>query len=295
MTSISYNLSGKVDSSLVEVLQRINQVATALGIRFFVVGAMARIIVLEYCHGIRPARGTRDLDIAVEVDGWDEFHRLSEELVATANFAATRDPQAFRAGSYRVDIVPFGGIADAQGKISWPSEHAVFMSTMGFEEAHECAMTLRLRDQPVLDIKVATIPGLALMKVISWHDCYPERPKDAEDLLLLMNHYAEAGNEERLYGKEDELLQAEGFDLVIAGIRLLGRDMAWIAKDPTGGVVASSILKDEIQEEQRYRLVQDMIKGARIFDEFSETLEKLKKLAEGFNEGFRKKNLHSSV
>jgi len=37
-----------------------------------------------------------------------------------------------------------------------------------------------------------------------------------------------------------------------------------------------------------------MIKGAKIFDEFSETLEKLKKLAEGFNEGLRKKNLHGS-
>ena len=48
MTSISYNLSGKVDSSLVEVLQGVHQVATALGIRFFVVGAMARIIVLEF-------------------------------------------------------------------------------------------------------------------------------------------------------------------------------------------------------------------------------------------------------
>ena len=103
MTSISYNLSGKVDSSLVEVLQRINRVATALGIRFFVVGAMARIIVLEYCHGIRPARGTRDLDIAVKVDGWNEFHQLAEGLVATGNFAATREPQIFRAGPYRVD------------------------------------------------------------------------------------------------------------------------------------------------------------------------------------------------
>jgi predicted nucleotidyltransferase len=294
MTSISYNLSGKVDSSLVEVLQGVNQVATALGIRFFVVGAMARIIVLEYCHAIRPARGTRDLDIAVEVDGWNQFHRLSAGLVATGNFTATREPQAFRAGLYRVDIVPFGGITGGQGKISWPPEHEVFISTMGFEEAYECAMTLRLRDQPELDIKVPTIPGLALMKVISWHDRYPERPKDAEDLLFLMNHYAEAGNEERLYVEEDELLQAEGFDLVIAGIRLLGRDMALIANDPTGEVV-TSILKNEIKEEHRYRLVQDMIKGARIFDEFSETLEKLKKLAEGFNEGFRKKNSHSSV
>lgn len=71
MTGISYNLSGKLDSSLVEVLQVVNQVATTLGIRFFMVGAMARDIVLEYCHAIRPARGTRDLDIGVEVTGWN--------------------------------------------------------------------------------------------------------------------------------------------------------------------------------------------------------------------------------
>jgi hypothetical protein len=48
-------------------------------------------------------------------------------------------------------------------------------------------------------------------------------------------------------------------------------------------------LNDEIEEQDQYRLTQDMIKGARIFDEFNETLEKLKKLAEGFNEGFHKK------
>jgi predicted nucleotidyltransferase len=288
MTNISFNLSGKLDSSLVEVLREVSHVATALGIRFFVVGAMARDIVLEFCHAIRPARGTRDLDIGVEVAGWEEFQRLSEGLLATGKFNATREPQAFRAGVFRVDIVPFGDISKGEGRITWPPEHEVSMSTMGFEEAYASAMTLRLSDQPVLDVKVPTIPGLALMKVISWHDRYPERPKDAEDLLFLMNHYAEAGNEERLYGKEDEILQAEGFDLTMAGIRLLGRDMAATANDKTGTAVAS-ILKNEIGEQDQYRLVADMIKSARIFDEFNGTLEKLKKLAEGFKEGLLKK------
>ena len=288
MTNISYNLSGKLDSSLVEVLREVNQVATALGIRFFVVGAMARDIVLEYCHALRPARGTRDLDIGVEVAGWAEIQRLSDGLVATGKFTATRELQTFRSGMFRVDIVPFGRIAEGRGKISWPPEHEMFMSTMGFDEAYESAMTLRLSDQPLLDVKVPTIPGLALMKVISWHDRYPERSKDAEDLLFLMDHYAEAGNEERLFEKENEILQAEGFDLVLAGIRLLGRDIAAIANDATGEVVAS-ILNNEVEEHDQYRLVPDMIKGARIFDEFNETLEKLKKLAEGFNEGFHKK------
>jgi hypothetical protein len=52
MTNISFNLSGKLDPPFLEVLRIVNQVAAALGIRFFVVGAMARDIVLEYCHGI---------------------------------------------------------------------------------------------------------------------------------------------------------------------------------------------------------------------------------------------------
>jgi len=69
MTSILYNLARKLDSSLVEVLQVVNQVVTTLGIRYFVVGAMARDIVFEYCYAIRPARGTRDLDIGVDVSG----------------------------------------------------------------------------------------------------------------------------------------------------------------------------------------------------------------------------------
>jgi predicted nucleotidyltransferase len=266
----------------------------ALRIRFFVVGAMARDILLESCYGIRPARGTRDLDIGVEVAGWEEFQRLSDGLVATGRFTATREPQTFRAGVFRVDILPFGGISKGGGKISWPPEHEVIMSTMGFEEAYESAITLRLSDHPLLDVKVPAIPGLALMKVISWHDRYPERPKDAEDLLFLMGHYAEAGKEERLYENENEILQAEGFDLVMAGIRLRGRDMAATANDWTGEAVAA-ILNHEIEEQGQSRLVTDMIKGARIFDEFNKTFEKFGKLAEGFNEGFHKKKLHSSA
>jgi predicted nucleotidyltransferase len=288
MTSISFNLSGKLDPSLVEVLRAVNHVATSLGIPFFVVGAMARAIVLESCYAIQPARRTLDLDIGVEVDGWEEFRRLTSELVATGKFVATREPHSLRANLYRVDIVPFGKISRDQKTISWPPEHEVVMTITGFAEASEYAMTLRLSNRPVLDVKVPMISSMALMKVISWQDCYPARPKDAEDLLFLMNHYAEAGNEERLYNEEVELLQAEGFDATLAGIRLLGRDMAAIASVAAGKDVAS-VLEAETTGPSRYRLVRDMIKGGRLNDPFNETLEKLKKLEQGYREGFHRK------
>jgi len=285
MSNISFNLSGKLDSSLVEVLRVVNEVAISLRIPFFVIGAMARDIVLEYCHSVRSARGTRDLDIGARVADWEEFRRLSSGLIGTGKFKETREPHAFLAGSYRVDIVPFGKISGQRKTISWPPAYEVFMSIEGFQDAHESAMILRLNDNPPLDLKVPTIPGMALLKLISWHDRYPERPKDAEDLLFLMDHYAEAGNQDRLYEKETELLQEEAFDPVKAGIRLLGQDIAAIVSHVTGEAL-SSILKSETGEQRRYRLTEDMIKAARLYDAFDKTLEKVKKLAQGFNERF---------
>lgn len=283
MRSISFNLSGKLDPFLVELLRVVSKEASSLGILFFIVGATARDIVLEHCHAIRPVRGTRDLDIGVEVAGWDEFRRLSTALVATGKFKATQEPHIFRSGGFRVDILPFGGVSADQRTISWPPDHEVYMNIMGFQEACEYAMTIRLSDDPVLDVKVPTIPGMALMKVISWHDGYPNRSRDAADLLFLMEHYAEAGNEDRLYGEEGDLLQAEGFDMTMTGIRLLGRDMAALAAEATREEVRS-ILNEETVEEERYRLVRDMIKEHRLFEKFDDILSKLLKLKQGLAE-----------
>jgi predicted nucleotidyltransferase len=98
-----------------------------------------------------------------------------------------------------------------------------------------------------------------------------------------MENYAEAGNEDRLYEDEGDLLQAEGFDLTIAGIRLLGRDMGAMATGATGREVRA-ILEVECGGNQRYRLVQDMIREERLRDRFDEVLAKLKKLHQGLIE-----------
>jgi len=286
MTNISFNLSGRISPYLVEVLRGVSREASSLGILFFVVGAAARDIVLEYCHAIRPARGTRDLDIGVEVAGWDEFQKLSDALVATGRFEATRELHRLKSGSFLVDIVPFGGVSPDGKSIVWPPDNQIYMNIMGFQEAYEYGLTIRLSEDPVFDVKVPTIPGMALMKVISWKDRYPERPKDAEDLLFLMEHYADAGNVDRLYDEETELLVAEGFDQTLAGIRLLGRDMAAMANKATGGAI-QAILDEETAENQRYRLVQDMVRGARLHDRSEEVLGKVEKLKQGFVERFQ--------
>lgn len=290
MTSILYNFSGKINPILVSILRIIQQETAARGMLYFVVGATARDLLLHHGHGLPIRRGTLDLDIAVEVAGWEEFQQLKDALIATERFTPTSQPQRLIYESFWVDIVPFGGISSENQTIRWPPDHQVIMNMMGFSEACSHGAIVRLSEDPPLDIRVPTIPGMALMKLISWDDDYPNRSKDAEDLLFLITTYADAGNIDRLFDDEPELLKQEGFDTTIAGIRLLGRDMADMADSATGAAV-QRILSKETDGQQRYRLVTDMAKGSRLHDSFDEMFAKLQKLTEGFIETSHGKNL----
>lgn len=119
---------------------------------------------------------------------------------------------------------------------------------------------------------------------MSWNESYPAQTKDAEDLLLIMNNNEDAGNLDRLYEEEPDLLQEEKFDTRLAGIRLLGRDIARIVDLETLRIV-QGILEEETGDQSRYRLIMDLIKGSTSFEEkFDETLEPFIRLKAGFSE-----------
>jgi predicted nucleotidyltransferase len=146
-----------------------------------------------------------------------------------------------------------------------------------------------LSSDPELDIKLASLPGLAIMKLISWKEKYPNRKRDAEDLLLIMNKYEEAGNTERLYEEDLPLLQEENFDTKLAGTRLLGRDMAKIS-DPRTVQILKGILDAETEEPSQYKLATDMIREAGVAEtRFDEILLQLEKLEQGIVEAGEKK------
>ena len=284
MNNILFNLSGKIEKPIVNALYTLKKVADSLNIPFFVVGASARDLILKHCYGIEPPRKTGDIDLGVEAANWQQFKELTESLIATGQFFPTKETQRFLCGVILIDIVPFGPITDDNKKISWPPEHEIIMSMVGFKEAFEYSITVRLSSDPVLDIKLSTLPGLAIMKLISWKDKYPERKRDAGDLLLIMNNYEEAGNSERLYGEELPLLQEEDFDARMAGIRLLGRDMAKIS-DPQTFRIIKSILDGEIEDVSQYKLVSDMIReSGSLQARFGEILSRLEKLRQGIIE-----------
>lgn len=283
MSEISFDLSGKLSPSIIAAINNLKKVADILNIPFFIVGATARDLILEHQYKMKSPRATTDIDLGVEVADWDQFTMLSKALLETGVFSSTKAKHRYLFGPIILDIVPFGPITDEKGKISWPPEHEIVMSMLGFQEAYEYCLSIRLSKDPELIVKIPSLPGLALLKIISWHDNYPNRKKDAEDLLFIMKKYSDAGNESRLYNEELTLLRDEGADPIAAGIRLLGRDMAKISDRDTTHTV-SEILTRETGEQLRYRLIEDMMSSAASRYNFEEILNDVEKLRKGFGE-----------
>ena len=198
-----------------------------------------------------------------------------DSMLAGDKFTKAKENQRFFYNGFPIDLVPFGDISDVNKEIKWPPEHEIILSTLGFDEAYEFSVLFKLSSDPLLEVRVPTIPGLAIMKLISWDEKYPDRTKDAEDLLFIMEKYVDVIDQNDLYDKEATLLKEEGFDNQIACIRLLGRDMAKISNTDTLNKI-KEILSSETDEQPDYRLIPDMLNVRNDSEKIMFLLDKLK-------------------
>lgn len=279
MKNILIDISGKIDSSYIAAIEEIKKVADSLKISFFIVGALARDIIMEYFYKIKAPRMTMDIDLGIRVSSWNQFDQLINTLELSGEFKKLKEKHRVIYKDVMVDIVPFGGISDKNEKISWPPENEVVMSVMGFNEVYNNSTLVRLQNNPILEVKIPTLPGLAILKLIAWKDNFPNRSKDAEDLLFIMKKYEFMGIEDKLYDSELQLLQNEDFDNQIAGIVLLGKEMSKICTNKTFEYLRK-IIDEETSENSDYNLIKYMLLTKR--EDFNRILFLLRKLKEGF-------------
>lgn len=255
----SVALRNPPDPSVIRVIRSLDPVARAAKCAYFVAGATARDLILVSVHGLRPGRATRDIDFGIAVESWEQFADLKQRLIATGEFSADR--RALQRLTYTdqaagfsipVDLIPFRGVTSADGKITWPPSRDVVMNVAGFEEA--LASSVLIEMEADLPVRVASIPGLTMLKLTAWADRGRENNKDAADLYRLLTTYADAGNIDRIYDHELDLLEAVEYDMDLAGAELLGRDVASIGSSHAMDQVRSLMAS----EENRERLVRQM-------------------------------------
>ena len=109
-----------------------------------------------------------------------------------------------------IDLVPFGELQLDRQTLVWPPE-------MG------------------LQVKVASLPGLTILKLFAWGDRRLRDGKDAVDLLTLLRSYGEAGNFDRTTDPNqvfDRYIELEGNEEK-TGAWLLGWDCGRLASAQT--------------------------------------------------------------
>jgi predicted nucleotidyltransferase len=283
------DLSGKIDPTSLALFETLCETAGSLKIPFFVVGATARDLIFELGYGLPGMRATLDKDFGFRVASWDQFEKLKESLLTTGQFKSDREVQRLRyRGELLIDVLPFGEIADANGEIRWPPVEDVVMSMVGFDDAYQAALEVRVRASPPLDIRVASIPGLTILKLVSWADRPQARARDAIDLAYILQNYLDAGNNERLYEEHLDLVNFADFDYIHAGARLLGRDIASIGQPKTIARIRE-ILAKETADQGHDRLIQAMMAGRGASDverqnRFGELLNLLWELVKGIED-----------
>ncbi len=135
------------------------------------------------------------------------------------------------------------------------------MTVLGYREAFAAATTVHLPDNE--QIAVASLPALAILKIVAWHERRREtRGKDAYDLWFLLRNYLNAGNDARIYSEASHLLQSEDFDVDRACAWLLGADARRVLEHGEAPDVGldqiCAVLDPEIDPHGPLRLVGEM-------------------------------------
>lgn len=260
---MSYNISSENLNNplLKELLYELSNFFSSMGIEFYIIGATARDIILSNLHDLVPERKTVDLDIAIAISGWSQFGIIEEKLSKTERFKKNKDQKQrfIYKDIYNVDIVPFGDVAKDDGNIYWPPDETVAMSVWGFPEMADATITTEIDYE--FTIKIASLPGLFLLKITAWKDRHLSGSKDAYDMALLLSNYLYI-NTERAVEEHYDLYEEGEFDQIIAGARLMARDIKLLTQGNERTLkYLIEIVTNEIQLAEKSLLINQLVES----------------------------------
>ena len=225
--------------------------------------------------GARPETSTWQPEA---LDGWEAYESVVQTLVSKYDFERGRQPHRLEhPNRSSLDLVPFGDLEDPPGSIAW-EEDARVMSTLGLREAHAAATPIWLDGD--LPVKVASLEGQALLKLIAWRDRPYERKRDAEDFCLLLRSYFDV-REKLVYSRHLDVFE-EGFRQSEASGRVYGREVAQLLETPELEAVVFELLQEETRDPEASGFARAMASTSCYYD-----LEDRFRALEGFLRGLR--------
>ena len=262
---MDYKISSKnIEHPLLKpVLEELIPVFERREITFYVIGAIARDIILDL-NNEKSKRVTMDLDIAIAIDHWEDFENLTADILALPNFTKdSKQQQRFLyKEKFQVDIVPYGGIKDQNDNIFWPPDKSFAMSVVGFEEAEQNLMTIELDEELTFDI--VSLEGVFLLKLFAWKDRADQYSKDAEDIGFLLNNYFNINRDTSYDETYNKVYDLDDFTELKAGTIILGIKLnEMLAESPAVKKKVKILLEEEMLKEEESQLFSQIIQTNR--------------------------------
>ncbi|GAA3573316.1 nucleotidyl transferase AbiEii/AbiGii toxin family protein [Snuella lapsa] len=201
-----------------EVFDCIDKVMVKLNIPYYLIGASA--IALELLKkGIKPSRGTKDIDFAIMISSIQEFETIVQEL-SNFGFIKVSAPWTLYNDTFNVaiDLLPFGEIEENH-TINF-NERYTDLHVFGFREVLQDPQTVQIEEK---SIQVPSLPGMIILKLIAWSDRPEERDTDLYDILRIIKHYFELDFDDIVEHHNDTFPEEGDFDQLKIAARVLGR------------------------------------------------------------------------
>ena len=202
----------------IKALEALARVVEDHGADLVLVGALAREIVFDIPSTGHALRATRDVDAGVHVEDWDAFEQLMVALVQRGGFVREAEHRLRYQDGTEVDLLPFGGVADEAGNITWLESGRV-MSVGGFVAAAQHSLTHELDG---IRVRVVNLPGLVVLKLFAFRD--RRDAKDLQDLLVILGGASDELPSRTYEELDPDVLVELPYEQL--GPLLLGRDIA---------------------------------------------------------------------
>ena len=218
-----------------ESFDSIDKVMQEFNIPYYLIGVNAMALELLK-EGIKPSRGTKDIDFAVMISSIKEYEQISRALEANG-FNKVAAPWTFYSETFKIaiDLLPFGEIEEKQTDNF--NNRYTDLHVLGFREVLEETVPV------FIDEKIANIPplpGMVILKLIAWSDRPEERENDLSDILKIIQHYYELKWDE-IVEKHFDVLDKDPFDQLVIAAEVLGRNSKLYLKKSEA--IAARVLK----------------------------------------------------
>lgn len=208
-------------NQLRDVLPVVEECCRQLQIDFYVVGALAKEIWFA-AEGIVTG-GTKDVDFAIFVSDEYQFDQLKRVLIDDYGFRPARENSfvLFAPNGTQIDILPFGSLEVEDG-VAVAGQGLTKIKVNGFKEVY----LKSVREVRVLDersYKIATLPGIILLKLIAFDDRPEQRAKDPRDCMTIIRHYFNLESD-LIWDHHNDLFDHDR-SLALIASRVIGREM----------------------------------------------------------------------